>query len=351
MNIKLLLSCLSFVAAAPELPSTCLAAVHADGSHCRAPWSRRPPALPADWNVLPHHLRSLGTKLFHGNETFLDELVRSTAEPACNRFFCSRRDNATLSLLLVQPAGDSGVRRLAREAKWGCERGGNEGDGYSIRFAAAREGDVIVDIGANLGDVTVAAATLHPNALVIGIEANPVTYFYMRWNLHLNGLAARSSLAASSLARRGGVVALHGAAGHLPMRMYTAPGNSMNAMTVPQPPSEVDDSRVHAFLKQWPGAASYDLAAVDLPRVLSEAGISQVRLLKVDCEGCEYELLPLWAADGFLNRVRLLAAETHARYSPDGTYPPEAVAKLDATLFARGCTRRPLPRAEFKFPC
>ena len=110
----------------------------------------------------------------------------------CHRFFCSDRDKLTMTMALVQPAGDSGVRRLAGEAKWGFQRGGNEGDNYAIRQAGARSGGVIVDVGSNLGDVAIAAATLHPETLVVGVEANPITYFYMRWNLHLNGLAADS---------------------------------------------------------------------------------------------------------------------------------------------------------------
>lgn len=267
---------------ATELP--CRAAVAAVPSRCQSfGWSSQPP-VPPGWNALPRGLRSLGVKLFNGNETFLDELILGTASPAwaCHRFFCSNHDKLTLTMALVQPAGDSGVRRLAGEAKRGFRRQDNEGDNYAIRKAGARKGDVIVDIGSNLGDIAIAAAALHPEALVVAVEANPVTYFYMRWNLHLNGLAAHSSfLLAGGGAVRHGVVALHGAVGTSGMRMFTAPGNAMNAMAVPQRPAAADAARVQArvqtFLQKWPGAVQYEVAAVDLPRVLLEHGVSQVR--------------------------------------------------------------------------
>ena len=115
-------------------------------------------------------------------------------------------------------------------------------------------------------------------------------------------------------------------------------------------------ARVAAFLQQWPGAVRTDVAAVNLPRLLMEHGVTQVRLLKVDCEGCEYGVLPEWASSGFLARVRLLSAETHARYATAGTYSAQAMEKLDAALLARSCRRPPRPgkepwQLEFDFPC
>ena len=80
------------------------------------------------------------------------------------------------------------------------------------------------------------------------------------------------------------------------------------------------------------------------------------RVVKVDCEGCEYGVLLEWASSGFLARVRLLSAETHARYATAGTYSAQAMEKLDAALLARGCRRPPRPgkkpwQLEFDFPC
>ena len=67
-------------------------------------------------------------------------------------------------------------------------------------------------------------------------------------------------------------------------------------------------------------------------------------------------MLPEWASSGFLARVRLLSAETHARYATAGTYSAQAMEKLDAALLARGCRRPPRPgkkpwQLEFDFPC
>ena len=248
---------------------------------------------------------------------------------------------------LVQPAGDSSIRRLVGEAKWNSERTQNGGDTYSLRHAGAQTGDLIVDVGSNIGDFTIAAATLFPWSLVVGIEANPVAYFYTRWNLYLNGIDAHASLAG----RRSGVVTLHGAVGTSAMRVFAPPMDSLNSIAVPERDTDSGAARVQGLRKRFHSGTWYSVAAIDLPRVLHQHGVSQVRFLKMDCEGCEYALLPQWWSVGFLNRVRLLTAETHARYEPNGTFSAESMLALDAALFARGCTRSARPRSEFNFPC
>ena len=45
---------------------------------------------------------------------------------------------------------------------------------------------------ANLGDTTLAAALLHPEALVLAVEPNHVTFFYLLWNLRLNRMPVLS---------------------------------------------------------------------------------------------------------------------------------------------------------------
>ena len=75
-----------------------------------------------------------------------------------------------------------------------------------------RSGDVIMDVGANVGAVTVLLAKLYPTALIYAIEANPLTYFYARRNVRANGVGASVHHAAISDVT--GAVALVGRGWH-----------------------------------------------------------------------------------------------------------------------------------------
>tara|TARA_B110001452_G_C15188608_1_gene412754 strand:+ start:698 stop:979 length:282 start_codon:yes stop_codon:yes gene_type:complete len=81
---------------------------------------------------------------------------------------------------------------------------------------SATEGDLVIDIGANLGDFSIAASKIFPSSLVIAIEPNPITYFFLLWNLHLNGVRPKTtfSLEATPGQSSTGVMALHAAVKH-----------------------------------------------------------------------------------------------------------------------------------------
>ena len=314
---------------------------------------------------VPHQVWAVGRTVFNHDEAKLEALVNATAAPTCHVFSCRSPRGGRLevvSMLLVQDKGDTGIKRLAGEARWDFTSrsagASGSGDGYGIRLANATvEGDLIIDVGSNLGDVSIAAAKLFPTARILAIEPNPITYFFMLWNFHLNGFrphpvllrsGSEGNLRALLDAPKGGLIALNAALGHRKMLVYARPGDSLGALAVPAEGAEAEaKGRVRALLQQHPESVPHEVAAVDLPALLPTKG---VHFLKMDCEGCEYSILPGWHATGFLSRVRLFSGETHQRYQAD-IASKAAVQQTESALFARGC-KRPRGRSkEFLFPC
>ncbi|MBI4354501.1 MAG: FkbM family methyltransferase [Candidatus Omnitrophica bacterium] len=72
-----------------------------------------------------------------------------------------------------------------------------------------RDGDVFIDVGANIGVYTLYAARRHPNARVIAVEPEYANAHLLRDNVMENHLTNRVELYAVALGRRAGLSTLH----------------------------------------------------------------------------------------------------------------------------------------------
>ena len=163
--------------------------------------SRRPEIEP-----LPAALVDLGIALFGSNHS-LQAILRATRRAAR----ITLRNGACLWLASHQK--DDSMARLTAEVPL---------DGYRLRSLPS-SGGRMVDVGSNLGDQSIAAHLLRPSLQVLAIEPVPLTYFYLRLNLHLNRVQLLS-LADFAHGQRAGVAPLHGAIVARP---------NANALTVP----------------------------------------------------------------------------------------------------------------------
>jgi FkbM family methyltransferase len=119
-------------------------------------------------------------------------------------------------------------------------------------------GGVVIDIGGYIGDTAVYFAK-NGAAEVYSYEPNPVNYEYLEKNINLNGVAARVKTinCAISIERR--------------------------LLVVP------DKAGAGSVYSNSDMGASYDVGNVKPNDLLH--GLQEVSLLKVDCKGCERELL------------------------------------------------------------
>ena len=245
-------------------------------------------ALPrADWHTLPNDLISLGTRVF-GSRAALSSVVNETAPPMAFPMPKLR----TQKVWLVQRKGDNSNVRLIKEFKH---------DTYGVKRVTEDDG-VIVDVGANIGDFTISSALCFPSLQVVGVEAVPTTYFFFRWNLFINRVpilerhelgghrpgvfALNAAVVAADPSWAGRAKSLLSGPPMVEIRTAVGGGSSQDA-SLAWVHTDADDGK-RWLISRVPG--------IDLPTLTS--GL-RVRLLKIDCEGCEYDVAhasPSWLA-------------------------------------------------------
>jgi FkbM family methyltransferase len=181
-----------------------------------------------------------------------------------------------------------------------------QADEYRLREIHFAEGDVVIDIGAHVGLFSIYLARRWPGLTVFAFEPFPANFRNCAENLRLNGV---SNVVLSNRAIAGNNRLLN---------MATDPHNSGGASAM-----------VRTFQSIGTGS---DVAAITLDEVFSANGIDRCRLLKIDCEGMEYEILP---GARVLDKVEYLAGEFHASASLQSLgWCPERLRACCSSRFA-----------------
>lgn len=183
-------------------------------------------------------------------------------------------------------------------------------DHYRLRGRPVRPGGVVIDIGAGLGDFAIAAARMHPGARVLAFEPFAASADLCRRNVRLNR-AANVEVVEAAVGRGRGSIGLDISS-----------------------PESVQYSTASA---QAVGSA-LRVPTEGLGEIFAERAIDRCDLLKLDCEGAEFEILLTLDAD-ILGRIDHISMEYH-----DGV-TAMSHADLEAALRAAGfaVTRVPSP--------
>lgn len=287
-------------------------------------WRQGQPAVsPTSLQVeqLPQRLVRVGVEVF-GSKGMLAMALSRTAGPQRIKF-------NGVDTLLAAHRGDDTLARIEGEM---------HGDYYGLH-RLTNESGVIFDIGSNVGDVAINAWMLHPGMQVVAIEPTPPTYFYLCLNMWLNSVP---ELHLDDLGKpgKGGVLALNRAA--------NAGGRTVDmAWNRRQTQNAVSDGLYLETSAHW---AKATVRGVDINAFIAEYGLAPVQLFKIDCEGCEFEVLPTMErllADK-QGGIRQFAAEIHQNKRPDHKNKQRLAQKasnrqiqdLDRILGARGCDTR-----------
>jgi FkbM family methyltransferase len=156
----------------------------------------------------------------------------------------------------------------------------------------------IVDVGANVGSFTVWAANRAPGARFVAVEPNPRTYGFLRQNVLENGLQDRVKV--------------------LNVAVGTEPGWAGLEL--------VDHPLGTRLARNGVGDLAVEVRTIE--RLLLDAGMRQVDMLKIDCEGMEYDLFKSME-ERALRSVRAVACEYHDE-------PGHDVRELEAALSSSG---------------
>jgi FkbM family methyltransferase len=158
-------------------------------------------------------------------------------------------------------------------------------DVYGLEEMRFAPGDVVVDVGGNQGIVSIYIGKKHPQARIILYEPIPETLRLCQRNIEANGVANVTAV--------GKAVTADGRPLTLAARRDFLGGAS----------AHYDGARVAG-----PGHVQFTVESVTLDQLFDAHGITRCKLLKIDCEGSEHDIL---RAASVLGRVENLSGEFH----------------------------------------
>jgi FkbM family methyltransferase len=153
---------------------------------------------------------------------------------------------------------------------------------YVRRFTPP-PGSTIVDIGGYIGDFSLYAAKYLRAGRVIVYEPTVENFAILKQNIANNGYEDR-------------IVAVHKAVG----------GSNKVLLNVQIQEGE----EVHASAYWYQGAEQRAISSVTLSELFDEHRLDSIDLLKIDCEGGEYDILAA-VPDQLFERIRALVVEYH----------------------------------------
>ena len=147
-------------------------------------------------------------------------------------------------------------------------------------------GGTVIDIGANIGAFTVLAALT--GLRVLAYEPMPANYSQLEQNVAANGLSDRVTLEQAGVTGGGAT-----------RRLYLGAG-----------------SPYHSIYASTPNADYVEMETTTLDRIFQVHDLHECHLLKMDCEGAEFEIIYGTSA-ATLRQIREIRMEYHDRSTPE----------------------------------
>ncbi len=158
-------------------------------------------------------------------------------------------------------------------------------DFYHFEKSTKPENGIIIDIGAGIGEFAIQAAVECPGCQIVGFEPFPESVDLFQRNILINSLTNIEAVAAAVSSHPGEMV------------LDTSSGNPLQFKT------RLDDK------------AGNPVRTIQLVDFLRNRNIPEVEIVKLDCEGGEYDiLLPLPPED--LRRFKRIVMEYHDNLTP-----------------------------------
>jgi len=161
-----------------------------------------------------------------------------------------------VELTLIDLESSETLHHLQRET---CDN-----DEYKIKDIELNDGDVIVDIGANVGIVSIYLAKRFPNAIIYAYEAHPNTYENLIKNIKINNV---KNIVAYNLA------------------VYSKDNETLDITL------DIINTGSSSCFKNVEGQIKETIPTISLDTIITNNNISNIRYLKIDCEGAEFDIL------------------------------------------------------------
>jgi FkbM family methyltransferase len=170
----------------------------------------------------------------------------------------------------------------------------------------------ILDVGANAGYFSLFAASRFPNARIFSFEPIPVNYRMLEQNRNLNPQCNIKTCP----------VAVAGRSGEIKLSL-----DPNDSFTTSATIYKSNDSRNQEL----------SVPCISIADIFEENGIERCDLLKMDCEGAEYDIF-YSCIDTIFTRINQIAMEVH-----NGTEPSCNIEAMEAFLQGKGYSTRQRP--------
>lgn len=151
-------------------------------------------------------------------------------------------------------------------------------------YGRFRNLETIVDIGANMGAFAIYAAWHCPNATIYCYEPETKNYSYLENNITINKLKSRVLLFREAVARESGM-----------RKIFT------------------NESPLHSLIPDSRNECCEEVNCITLGDIFKNQRLEKIDLLKINCEGAEYEIIENCSAID-LKRIYDLRLEYHNFY-------------------------------------
>jgi FkbM family methyltransferase len=142
-----------------------------------------------------------------------------------------------------------------------------------------KDGDVILDVGAHVGVISTYLGMKYPNTKIISVEPHPTNYKNLIRNLKVNKVKNATLL----------------------NKAVTSDGRKVTIF------ADIDKNSGGSGL--YGNGEAVEIDSMTLAEIFKVYNVDRVKLLKMDCEGAEYEIL--YASQDLLDRIDNLSIEIH----------------------------------------
>lgn len=155
---------------------------------------------------------------------------------------------------------------------------------YETHSVPLKDGWTVIDIGAGIGEFAILAAKEHPGSAVYAYEPFPESFALLEENLERNGIRNVRAFQAGVASESGKLsLATTGAA-----VQHTTTGSTVSGSA----------------------SATIEVQALSLDDLFRVNNLAQCDFLKIDCEGCEFEIL-FSASPPTLQKINHICLEYH----------------------------------------
>lgn len=146
--------------------------------------------------------------------------------------------------------------------------------------------DVILDLGANLGIISILLSKKFPFTKIYSFEASPINYDNLVKNINDNGCTNITSFNRAVWSKTGEI-----------LKIPTSPTNSGGSSIFYKP----------EFYEKYPVSS---VETISLPDIFLENNIKSCKLMKIDVEGSEYEIFKNLTSE-YYSKINNIAIEFH----------------------------------------